>query len=60
MSIKKIGELSPAAKLTWDKVNQIREMLTQNVKQAKIAKIFGVHSSTISNIKTGKIWKGKV
>jgi len=48
------GENNPASMLTEQDVIQIREF---DLPQKEIAKIFGVHKSTISKIKLRKTWK---
>jgi len=42
--------------LTDEQVLQIKDLLTQNRKQRDIAKMYNVHESTISDIKTGRSW----
>lgn len=47
----------PGQKLTWDDVDQIREMLEEGIyTQAQIGTIFGVNQKTISVIKTQEQW----
>ena len=46
------------AKLKNEDIPKIMELLKQKVKQSKIAKQFNVCSHVISNIKTGRSWKG--
>lgn len=50
------GEGSPTAKLTEKDIIVIRELLSQNVKQKEIAKMFNIHNSQISRIKNNKTW----
>jgi hypothetical protein len=45
-----------ATKLTVEKVAEIKRLIETGVRQKDIAETFGVHQSTISNIKTGKVW----
>jgi len=51
------GTISVQTKLTREDVWEIRLMLKEGVKQADIASKFGVHGSTITNIKTGRTWR---
>jgi hypothetical protein len=53
-----IGEKNPRAKLTLDKVNQIRELWNGPIKYSKAAlgRMFGVSESMIRYIVTGKSW----
>ncbi len=53
----KKGSKNNNAKLTEEKAENIRELLKEGMSQGKIADIMGVCSSTISLIKTGKIWR---
>ena len=50
------NEKHPGCKLDKDKILQIRNLLSKDLVQEKIAKIFGVGQNTISAIKTGKRW----
>ena len=50
------GENHGMAKLTWDKVKEIRNLKNQ-LSQRKIAKMFNIHRGTVSKIHTNKIWK---
>lgn len=51
------GEKSNTARLTEKQVLEIINLINQkNLKLKEIAKIYGVHDSTISNIKSGKSW----
>lgn len=43
-------------KLTTDNVREIKGMIKNGVNNSEIARIFNVDPSTISNIRTGKIW----
>lgn len=47
----------PGQKLTWDQVDQIREMLEAGYPQTGIGILFGIDQTTVSNIKRQKIWK---
>jgi len=51
------GEQVPTAKLTASDVLKIHELLDQGVIHKEIGKRFGVVATTISNIRTGKIWR---
>lgn len=50
------GEACTAAKLTWEKVAVIRDLAGKGRSYSSIAKVFGVHPSTISLIAQGKSW----
>lgn len=49
------GTRNPAAKLTLDQVTEIRQ-LAGSMSQTRIAKRYGVHQATISQIVLRKIW----
>ena len=51
------GETRPMAKLTEEKVAQIRELRKQGQRPVDLAKVFGVRASVISSICNGWIWK---
>ncbi|MGE3467511.1 MAG: helix-turn-helix domain-containing protein [Pyrinomonadaceae bacterium] len=51
------GEMVHCSRLTESDVKAIKSMLSSNVSQAEIARLFGVDPSTISNISTGTTWK---
>ena len=58
VSETKSGEKHPRAKLTYKKVERIRELLSAGkLKQAEIAIMFNISQVVISNIKNGKSWK---
>ena len=48
------GEMSPVAKLNWEKVKQIR---ASNNPQRELAEAYGVSQTVISNIKLQKTWR---
>jgi len=50
------GERNSAAKLTEDKVREIRVLLAQGIPATTIAAQYGVGQSTILRIKTGQCW----
>jgi hypothetical protein len=50
------GDKNPAAKLTNAQVLEIRRLIALKKKNSQIAKMFGVSSSTISHIRTGRKW----
>lgn len=52
----RVGEIANS-KLTWDKVKQIRVMLSDGITQRKIAEKFNISGSVISEIKSNKTWK---
>jgi len=51
------GEQNFQAKLTTDSAYLIKRLIEEKVQGTQIAKFFGVHKATISDIKTGKNWK---
>jgi DNA invertase Pin-like site-specific DNA recombinase len=54
-----IGEKNYKAKLsgmTDEKIRNIRQMLSNNVRQAEIARRFGIAQCTVSEIKHRRIW----
>lgn len=51
------GEESGTSKLTEKNARSIKKMLAEGVKQDEIAKTFGIHQSTVSNILSGRTWK---
>ena len=51
------GEINGHAKLTSEKVYQIRTLLDEGLSQRAIAKEFGVDPSNISHIRRGKNWR---
>jgi len=52
------GENAPKVVLTEQKIIQIRELIDKgNLTLREIAKMFGVHESTISSIKNRRTWK---
>lgn len=55
-SPNKKGELHHQNKLTEKDVKEIRKMLKENLNQSLIAKKFKVTQSTISYIKSGRLW----
>ncbi len=50
------GQDNPAAKLTEEKVKEIRRLLSLNQSMQSVARMFGVHKDTIRNIKKRKKW----
>lgn len=50
-------ENNPKNKLTKLDVLEIKKLLLTNLPQTKIAKLFNIGESVISDIKHGKIWK---
>tara|TARA_R110002020_G_scaffold177711_1_gene370454 strand:+ start:157 stop:564 length:408 start_codon:yes stop_codon:yes gene_type:complete len=50
------GEKHPQAKLTWEKVRDIRAVEHYHGVNKALAKQFDVHHSSISLIRKGKIW----
>ena len=56
MSAAHAGEKSSSAKLTWNEVNQIRELRTNGVAAKELANQFMVHIGTIYKICNNKKW----
>jgi len=54
--IGRFGEKHPKAKLTIKQVIEIKEMISKNMNQTKIASLYNVTPMNISLIKTGKNW----
>lgn len=52
----KSGSLNPRAKLTNQDVQKIRQMLSLKIPHSKIALVFNVCNSAISDIASGKNW----
>ncbi len=52
----KLNQGSPVDMRKAVKAIAIRKMLAEGIKQEEIAKRFGVHSSQISRVKTGRFW----
>lgn len=50
------GSNNGAARLSEDQVVEVRKLLSKGLRQKDIAEIFGVCSSTICHINTGKHW----
>lgn len=50
------GERNPSAKLTKQDVEKIRKLLNQGALQKEIARAFGVHKRTISDIAGYRSW----
>lgn len=50
------GERIPTNKLTQENVLEIRRMISFKIPRRKIAKIFGVGSTCITDIATGRTW----
>jgi DNA invertase Pin-like site-specific DNA recombinase len=58
MSKTRLGDGNPNAKLDWEKVSYIRELLDLGeITQDQIGLIFGISRTIISRIKNNKIWK---
>ena len=50
------GENSKSAILTQAQVNEIRQAIERRENQTLLAKTYGVHKTTISAIKHGRLW----
>lgn len=53
------GEKHPMAKLTWEKVWHIRELLKEGLLQREIASLYGVDTNTIGKIHRQESWVEK-
>jgi len=51
------GEQITTSKLTEQSVREIKELIKNKIPGVNIAKLYGVHKATISDIKVGKNWK---
>lgn len=51
------GEKHPQAKLTAEKVREIRARLAAGEKQCNLAKEFGLNQTSLHQLKTRKTWK---
>ena len=51
------GEEAPRAKLTWEKVHEIRN-LAETISRTKLAKLYDVSGSAIHAIISGRTWRG--
>ena len=51
------GEDNPMARLTWEKVRQIRTLAATGLKQSRIAKKFGASPMAISRVVRNLSWK---
>jgi len=56
-SIRCSGENNPRAKLTIEKVMEIKQQLCDGVSQHAIALMFNISRSVVANIKSGNIWR---
>ena len=52
-----VGELSGSAKLTWDKVDNIRKFNKEGISTEKLSNHFNVGKSKINKIIRGEQWK---
>lgn len=50
------GSSNPAAKLTEDKVKEIKSMIASGSSNAQVASVFCVSRATIAHIRTGRKW----
>jgi len=50
------GESHGCARLTREKVSEIRQLRARGVKQLKVARMFGVGKATIADIEHGRTW----
>jgi hypothetical protein len=51
------GNRTPGAKITAEDAAKIKELLNSGLTGREIARMYGVHFATISDIRTGKTWK---
>lgn len=56
LKAKKYGDKHNAAKLTNEQVLEIKDLILSGQRVDLIAEKYGMHPTTISNIKTGKRW----
>lgn len=55
---KPIGELHPSAKLTDETALEVYGLaISEEFTQAAIGQLFGIHSSTVAQIKRKHLWK---
>lgn len=57
LSKRQSGEGNVKAKLTWEKVNNIRKMIEDNISMREIIGIYGISESTFYKIKSKRAWK---
>jgi hypothetical protein len=50
------GETVPGAKLTADRVRNIRKMIAAGVSDTEVGQAHGVHRRTVNDIRRGKTW----
>ncbi len=53
----KIGEENPHAKLTWEKVREIRRLAKEGKTRKELSAMFGVALRTISCVVKGERWR---
>ena len=51
------GERHGQAKMTAEKVAELRRLLANGLTNTGAAKMFGIHEKTVRDIRAGKIWK---
>jgi group I intron endonuclease len=52
-----VDNVAPWSKLNWDTVRKIRQSYQEGKTQIKIAEMFGLFQTTVSEIIRNKIWK---
>lgn len=52
------GDRNPNAKMTWELVAQLREAHAGGEGVVSLAQRFRLHHSTVSDIVSGRAWKG--
>ena len=57
MKTKRKTQFPPGAKLTTENVIEIKNLLSKNVLDKQIAKMFDISESTVYYIKTNRTWK---
>ncbi len=51
------GELNPNAKLTWARVNEMRDLYAAGVPQSELVEIYGIKRSQVNKIVRGLSWR---
>lgn len=52
-----VNNIAPWSKLDWDRIQKIRQLYQDGKTQTKIAEMFGLFQTTVSEIIRNKIWK---
>jgi uncharacterized protein YjcR len=51
------GELNPNARLTWARVNEMRDLYAAGVPQSELVEIYGIKRSQVNKIVRGLSWR---